>query len=108
MASPISTGSLPVVVAIGIVPGAFLVTRAEGCPQRHDDINPEPDELGGDVGQAVVVANHGAVFEGDVLAFDPAPLAEALAERFEKRRRFGRTEPWDLSSSASQAREDAG
>ena len=95
-------------MTIGIVPGAFLVTRAEGCPQRHDDINPEPDELGGDVGQAVVVANRGAVFEGDVLAFDPAPLAEALAERFEKRRRFGRTEPWDLSSSASQAREDAG
>src|ERR1700704_3852804 len=40
----------------------------------------------------------GAVFEGDVLAFDPAPLAEALAERFEERRRFGRTEPQKADS----------
>src|SRR5438552_5533935 len=40
-----------------------------------------------------MVVNMGAVFEGDVLAFDPAPLTEALAERFEERRRFGRTEP---------------
>ena len=42
---------------------------------------------------AAVLANRGAVLEGDALALHPAPLAEALVERFEERRRFARTEP---------------
>ena len=43
--------------------------------------------------QAAVLANCGAVLEGDALALHPAPLAEALVERFEERRRFAQPSP---------------
>jgi hypothetical protein len=68
-------------------------TISRGCPRSHDDIDLEANQFGGDVGQAAVVVDLGAVLEGDALALDPAPLAQALPERLEERRRFDRTDP---------------
>jgi hypothetical protein len=76
------------------LPGGQRGSRPDG----HDDINLEPDQLGGDVGQAAVVLYGRSVFEDDVLAFDPAPLAEALAERFQERRLIGRAYPQEPNS----------
>jgi hypothetical protein len=71
--------------------------RARGFPpigagRRHQHIDLEPDQLGGQLGQASIVAVRVAVLDRDVLTLDPPELAQTFAERLVPPCRHGRRE----------------
>ena len=65
---------------------------------RDDDVHLEPDELRGELGEAVVLPLGKAKFDGDVPAFDVAQVAQSLPECIDARgprRSRGHTEKPD-------------
>jgi hypothetical protein len=57
---------------------------------RHDEVDLEPDELGREVGQALVLALGPAKFNDDVPALDLAQLAQAQPHPVDLARSLGR------------------
>src|SRR5262245_64556795 len=59
---------------------------------RDDDIDLEPDELGGDLGEAFAASLRPAILDRDVAAFDPAEFVQPLhkgGDRLADHRRRG-------------------
>ena len=83
---PASTGSIKrTPMTIGMLLVACWAARSAGVPDSDDDINLEPDELGGKRGKAIGVTFSPAVLDVTCLALDPAQVAEALSERLDAR-----------------------
>jgi hypothetical protein len=57
---------------------------------RDNDIDLEPDELGGNLGEALATALRPAIFNRDVATLDPAELAQPLQESGDPVARGGR------------------
>ncbi len=60
--------------------GCVLGRMARLGPRRDDDIHREPNQLGRQVGEPIVVSLRPAVLDGDGLSLHVAKLAQALAE----------------------------
>ena len=50
----------------------------DGGPRRDNDIDLEPNELGRDLGEALVATLRPAILDRDSSAFDPAEFAQPL------------------------------
>ena len=66
---PRPTGSIAVVMTIGIVVVACLTASAAGRRDRDDEIDPELDHLGSEFREALRVAFREAAFEDEVASF---------------------------------------
>ena len=55
-----------------------LLCRRDGASYRDDDVDLEPDELGGDLGEALVASLRPAIFDRDGATLDPAEFAQPL------------------------------
>src|SRR5262249_37389301 len=58
-----------------------LICRDDGGPRRDNDINLEPDELGGERGVMLATPLSPAILDSDRAALGPAEFAQALHER---------------------------
>jgi hypothetical protein len=57
-----------------------LGSQSIGGGGSDDDVNLETDEIGREVGEAIVPALRIAVLDADVLSFDPPEVAETEPE----------------------------
>src|SRR5215470_1986787 len=85
--------------------------RRAPTSHRDDDIDLEPDELGGDLGEAFAASLRPAILDRDVAAFDPAEFAQPLHKGGDRladhRRRGPAKEPdsWQLARLLRARRE---
>jgi hypothetical protein len=73
--------------------GRVLGRQGCGCTPRHDDVNVERDQLGGERGELLVSSLRGAVLKSNALALHIAKLAQPLAEGLMEQT-DGRTDAW--------------
>src|SRR5215510_5730560 len=76
--SPLATGSSTSPMTMGIVLVACWAARIAGTPPSYNDVHLQPDQIGGEGGEPIIVVLRPSGLHRDVLAFDPAQLAEAL------------------------------
>ena len=72
------------------------MSPAAGVPCVYNDINLEPDKLGGDLGVALAASFRPAILDCDGAAFDPAELVHSLDKS---------GVPWALSRGRLRAQE---
>ena len=79
--NPAPTGSIAVVMTIGIVWVAFLAARAAGVVLTMMQIDPELDHLGGELREALRVAFREPALEDEVPPFAIPSLTQPVQER---------------------------
>jgi hypothetical protein len=70
---------------IGMVEVAFFAARVATPPSVYDDVNIEPDELGGELRQPLHPSLRPSGLDDDVAAVDIAEFGEPLPESLEAR-----------------------
>ena len=75
---PVPTGSPAAAKTIGMAEVACLAARVGGVAVRDDDINLEADELGRDLGGALVASLRPAIFDCDCPSLGPAEFVQSL------------------------------
>ena len=79
--NPVATGSATDGMTMGIVAVACLAATSPWCSLGHDDINLETNQLGRQFGESLVLSLSPTEFDGEVLAFDIAQIAQARPQR---------------------------
>ena len=82
--SPAPTGSPTTAMTMGIVVVACLAASDRRIRPRHDDVDLEPDQLGRESGEPLVLSLRPSVLDHDVLALDVAELAQPSPERLDE------------------------
>jgi hypothetical protein len=79
-------------------PGGLLGGFGSGRGCRDDDVDVQPDELGGERGQSLILELGGPMLDHHVLTFDVAQVAQPLPERLVEERRHvtQQADPGDL------------
>jgi len=80
-------------------PRGLLGSLSRGRGSRHEDVDLEPDELGGERREAIGPALSPALLEGNVLTYDVTQSAQPLPKRSGVRRGdAGRIRPQDTDT----------
>ena len=69
---------------MGIVPVACLAAARGWRRRGYDDVHLEPDQLGREIGQPVVLILRKSIVDDNVLPFKPPELAQPLPERLDE------------------------
>src|SRR5262249_12976595 len=91
---PVPSGSAALRTQSGITDVACFDHEGGDC-RRNNDIHFEPNELGGDFGEAFVASLSPAILDGDGTTLDPAKFAQSLhkgRDRFARGRKRRRTQ----------------
>ena len=65
---------------MGIVRVAFLAASDRRIGSRDNDVSPETQDFGCEIGETIQVATREAIVDDDVLALDPAQVAQPELE----------------------------
>jgi hypothetical protein len=97
---PVTTGSPGEAITIGIVLVPFLAARGIRSDRRHDDVDLQPNQVGHQPRGPIVPTVSIARLDRDVLALDPAEVAETspetLVPRQALRRGIGRQKAYPI------------
>src|SRR5262249_12269032 len=75
---PVPTRAPAPAITIGMTSVAFFAAMDDVVPISDDDIDLEPDELGRDLGEALLASLGPAILDGDGSILDPAEFAQPL------------------------------
>src|SRR6266446_8409672 len=92
---PLLTGSPALAMTMGDRRRRLLGRESRGRAPGHDDVHVEPNEVGREIRESLILPLRASLLERNALSFHVAEIAKAQPERLPRRRVGEQADPWD-------------